>query len=104
MSRMRTFDCCFVVYIILCFVKPLYGDEIKAQDSALAVLRRDDVDGASQGDQVPLDDNQRSPKLTDKDPGVNLQSSAGHAEEINRFVSRFHPKTKILALASMQFN
>lgn len=89
---MRTFHCCFVVCLILCFVKPLYGDEIKTEDSALVVHRRHDDGGVSQVDQAALDDNQRSPKLTDSDPALNLQSGA-HAEDSNRFVSRFHPKT-----------
>lgn len=102
---MRTFCCCFVVYTILCFVKPLYGEvqgSIKAQDSGLAVHRRDDDGGkANKVNQVSLDDNQRSPKLTDQDSPLNQQSGA---EEINRFVYGFHPKTEILAPASMQLN
>ncbi|XP_062396688.1 sodium/hydrogen exchanger 8 isoform X2 [Sardina pilchardus] len=81
---MRTFYCSFAVYLILCFIKPHSGDEFKAQDSALVVHRREDDAGASTVDQVVHDDNQHSPKLTDTDHALNLQSPAAHAEEINR--------------------
>ncbi|XP_076132280.1 sodium/hydrogen exchanger 8 [Alosa pseudoharengus] len=80
MLRMRPLYCSFALYLILCFIKPHSGDEIKAQDSVLVVHRREDNAGASKGD----DDNQHSPKSTDTDPSLNLQSPAAHAEEINR--------------------
>ncbi|XP_031421343.2 sodium/hydrogen exchanger 8 [Clupea harengus] len=82
MLRMRTLYCCVSVYLILCFVKPHSGDEIKAQDSELVVHRRED-DGASQVDQVPLAENQHSPKMTGKDPALNLHSDGVHAEQIS---------------------
>ncbi|KAG5282437.1 hypothetical protein AALO_G00056010 [Alosa alosa] len=80
MLRMRPLYCSFAVYLILCFIKPHSGDEIKAQDSVLVVHRREDNAGASKVD----DDIQHSPKSTDTDPSLNLQSPAAHAEKINR--------------------
>lgn len=99
MLRMRTLYCCVSVYLILCFVKPHSGDEIKAQDSELVVHRRED-DGASQVDQVPLAENQHSPKMTGKDPALNLHPDGVHADQINRCVSRFQPWLELFVIPS----
>ncbi|KAL2103975.1 hypothetical protein ACEWY4_000843 [Coilia grayii] len=87
---MRTLYCYVVVYLILCVVNPLSGDEIKAQESSLDVHTRDEA-GASKVHQVAADDSQHSLKTTDKDTVLDLHSEAVHGEEISRLNDTENP-------------